>query len=129
MATKKEIKKDLQYYLNLPWTFTIEQTQDEDAKKIYIIYVNELPGVCTDASTIQEAAELITDAMTGAFKLYMKHGDPIPEPIREEDFKGKISYRTSSKRHYLIAKEAERKHVSLSQAIDNLIDSALVRSN
>jgi predicted RNase H-like HicB family nuclease len=129
MATKKEIKKDLQYYLNLPWTFTIEQRHDEDAKKMYIIYVNELPGVCTDASTIQEAAELITDAMTGAFKLYMKHGDPIPEPIREEDFKGKISYRTSSKRHYLIAKEAERKHVSLSQAIDNLIDSALVRSN
>ncbi len=79
----------------------------------------------TDTPTIQEAAKLIIDAMSGTLKLYMKHGDPIPEPIREEDFKGKISYRTSSKRHYLIAKEAARKHISLSQAIDNLIDGTL----
>src|SRR5947207_14962597 len=117
MAIKKEIKKDLNYYLNLPWTFTIEQSIDEKTGRVYIIYVNELPGVCTDAPTIQEAAELITDAILGAIKLYIKHGEPIPEPIREEDFKGKISYRTSSKRHYLIAKEAARKHISLSQAI------------
>lgn len=129
MATKKEIKKDLQYYLNLPWTFTLEQSQDAKNQKIYIIHVNELPGVCTDAPTIQEAAELITDAMKGTFKLYMKHGDSIPEPIREEDFKGKISYRTSSKRHYLIAKEAAKKHISLSQAIDNIIDTVLTRPN
>ena len=129
MATKKEIKKDLHYYLNLPWTFTVEQSQDENAHKIYIICVNELPGVCTDAPTIQEAVELIKDAMIGAFKLYMKHGDPIPEPIREENFKGKISYRTSSKRHYLIAKEAAKRHISLSQAIDSLIDTVLNRSH
>src|SRR5688572_17205034 len=104
MALKN--KKDINYYLALPWSYTIETGRDENDQHIYIISVNELPGVCTDAPTIQEAMELIKDAMKGAFKLYMKQGEEIPEPIDEEQFKGNIAYRTSSKRHYLLAKEA-----------------------
>jgi predicted RNase H-like HicB family nuclease len=87
--------------------------------------VNELPGISTDASTLQEAMESIKEAMIGAFKLYLKHGDEIPEPVNPEQFEGNIAYRTSSQRHYNLFKEAQKKQQSLSQFIDQCIDIAL----
>ena len=125
MATKKEYKK-LSYYLALPWTYTVEQAKDENNKKIYIVRVNELPGICTDASSVDEAMELIKEPIEAAIEFYMENNQDIPEPMNEENFKGNISYRTTSRRHYLITKEAQRRDLSLSQLIDNLVDSALL---
>ncbi len=48
MGTKKQYK-NLNYYLNLPWTYTVEQSKDENKNKIYVVCVNELPGICKDA--------------------------------------------------------------------------------
>ena len=123
MITKKI--KTIKYYLALPWTYTVETSVDENNKKIYIVRVNKLPGVCTDAPSVSEAMNLIQDAMKSTLELYLKHGDPIPEPINEEDFKGNIAYRTSSKRHYLLAREAQKRKLSISKAIDALLDQTL----
>ncbi len=122
----KNKKIDFDYYLNLPWTYTIEMDKDNKGNTIYILSVNELPGVKTDAPSIEEALELIKDAMMGTFKLYIKQGEDIPEPIIEEEYKGNISYRTTSRRHYLLAKEAQKRNLSLSKLIDQYIDSVLV---
>jgi predicted RNase H-like HicB family nuclease len=126
MAMKKQYKK-LSYYLALPWTYTVEQAKNENNDKIYIVRVNELPGICTDASSVDEAMKLIQEPIAAAIEFYMENNQEIPEPISEEDFKGNISYRTTSKRHYLISKEAQRRELSLSQLIDNLVDVVLVR--
>ncbi len=128
MESKKKYK-NLEYYLNLPWTYTIEQTRDDDKNKIYIVRVNELPGICTDALSLDEAMELIKEPMKAAFEFYMENGENIPEPVKEEDFKGNIAYRTTSKRHYLISKEAQRKEQSLSQIIDGLVDTVLMHKH
>ena len=125
MESKKKYK-NLNYYLNLPWTYTVEQTRDQDKNKMYIVRVNELPGICTDATSLDEAINLIKEPMQAAFEFYMENGEDIPEPIKEEDFKGNIAYRTTSRRHYLINKEAQKKEQSLSQVIDNLVDTVLV---
>lgn len=77
-------KKDLKQYLNLPWTYTIETDVDEEGNKLFIVSVNELPGVKTDSSSLEEAMILIQDAMLGAFKLYLKQGEEIPEPINKK---------------------------------------------
>ena len=66
--------KDLQYYLNLPWTYTIETTR-ETGELLYIVHVNELPGIATDAPSLNEAMELIKETMTAVFELYMKNGE------------------------------------------------------
>ena len=124
MAIKKQYKK-LSYYLNLPWTYTVEQAKDENNNKIYVVYVNELPGICTDAASVDEAMKLIQEPISAAIEFYMESNQEIPEPISAEDFKGNISYRTTSKRHYLISKEAQKRELSLSQLIDNLVDTAL----
>ncbi|HBS48390.1 TPA: hypothetical protein DEO28_00255 [Candidatus Dependentiae bacterium] len=128
MESKKKYKS-LNYYLSLPWTYTVEQVSDKDKNKIYVVRVNELPGICTDATSLDEAIKLIKEPMKAAFEFYMENGEDIPQPVKEEDFKGNIAYRTTSRRHYLISKEAKEKEQSLSQVIDNLIDSALVHKH
>ncbi len=93
MKKKKLKSKELEYYLQLPWTYNIERETHKDSS-YYVIRVNE-------------------------------KGEPIPEPIDREHFKGKIAYRTDSMRHYLIAKTAERMHKSISKTMDSLIDTGL----
>lgn len=117
MATKKNLK----YYRDLNWSYTIEQDTHKK-KKFYIIRVNELPGVCTDASTIEEGMENIQEAIIAAIELYLEQGAPIPEPINKEQFKGNIAYRTSSERHYHLAKLAQAQHISMNKALDMVFD-------
>lgn len=124
MAIQKKHYKSIKYYLDLPWTYTIE-TEGEDGKKYFVVRVTEIPGIVTDAESIEEAMIGIKEAMTAAFRLYMKHGDPIPEPVHPEKYKGNIAYRTSKQRHFEIAREAQRKNLSLSQLIDSYIDNGL----
>ncbi len=116
--------KNLNYYLHLKWSYTIEQASD-NGEDYFIIRVNELPGVCTDAKTIEEGMKEIKDALRASIKLYLKQGDPIPEPINKEAYKGNIAYRTSSDRHYLLAKAAKQMHKSVSKALDAIVDAGL----
>lgn len=120
MATNK----DIHYYMKLKWSYTIEQ-ESEKGKDYYIIRVNELPSVCTDTETIEEGLKEIKDAIRAAIKLYLKHGDPVPEPIKKEDYKGNIAYRTTSERHYTIAKMAKEMHKSISKTLDDIIDAGI----
>lgn len=124
MVIKKK-NKSISYYLNLPWTYTIETEKDEHGNNIYIVYVNELEGVATDAATIEEAMRLIKEVMEETFKLYVEQGEEIPEPKVLENYKGNIAYRTSPQRHYSLIKEAQKKNVSISQLIDAALDSVL----
>jgi predicted RNase H-like HicB family nuclease len=115
---------NLNYYMRLKWTYTIEQDSHE-GNDFYIIRINELPGVCTDAESVEEGMQEIKEPLKAAIKLYMSNGEEIPEPIREEDYPGKIAYRTSSRRHCKLAKEAKRRKKSLSKLLDDLIDQSL----
>ena len=121
---KKSKTKDLNYYVRLKWTYTIEQ-DSHDGKNFYIIRVNELPGVCTDAESIDEVIQDIKEAIKAAIRLYMANGEEVPEPIKEDDYPGKIAYRTSSRRHCKLVKEARRRKKSLSKLLDELIDQSL----
>ncbi len=125
---RNNYKKDIKYYLNLPWTYTIETT-NETGETLYIVHVNELPGISTDAPSIEEAMQLIKEAMQGAFEMYLEDGEEIPEPTNKNDYKGNIAYRTTPSRHFLIAREAKKRNISLSQAIDTFIDKAYLKSS
>ena len=117
-------KKNLKYYLNLKWSYTIEQ-ESHRGEDYYIIRVNELPGVCTDSSSIEDGLDQIQEALKATINLYLKEGTPIPGPIDIKKFKGNISYRTTTIRHYKLAQFARRNSRSLSKALDMLIDTGL----
>jgi len=125
----KKIKKDLNYYLNLPWTYIIEQERDENGDNLFVIKINELPGVCSDAITIEGAFENIKEALTLAIEMSLDAKEEIPEPINEDKYQGNIAYRTTPRRHFILAKEAEKRGLSLSKVIDNLIDNTIGTSN
>jgi predicted RNase H-like HicB family nuclease len=122
MAIKKN--KSLDYYLKLPWSYTVI-TAIEDGESFFIVRVNELPGVCTDASTVEEAMTLIKQALKGAIELYIENNEEVPEPINPETYKGKIAYRTTSKRHLRLVREATIQNKSLSAVIDECIDRTI----
>lgn len=116
--------KDLKYYLRLNWSYTIEQAFHK-GKKFYIIRVNELPGVCTDAKTIEEGMRNIQDALMATIELYLEQGEEVPEPINKEEFKGNISYRTTSERHFFLARLAQQKRMSMNKALDLVFDAGM----
>ncbi len=126
MNKKNKIKenKDLNYYLNLPWTYTIE-TESYEGSSYYVIRVNELPGICTDSESLDEGMQEIKDLISCAVEIYKEKGEPVPEPIDREHYKGKILYRTDSGRHYIIARTAQMMHKSISKMLDTLIDKGL----
>jgi len=124
MDTKNK-KQTIDYYLNLPWTYTVEMGKDNDGKKIYIISVNEFPDVQTHAYTAAEAFEIVKEPLEAIIEIYLEQNKPIPEPINEEQFEGNIAYRTTGRRHYLLAKEAQKQGLSLSKMIDELIGKTL----
>lgn len=117
-------KSKIQHYINLAWSYTVEQ-ETHEGKRYFIVRVNELPGVCTDGETIQEAMELIKEPLESAIKLYLENGEEVPVPLDVNEFKGKILYRTDPKRHYRIARRAKMNHKSISKTIDDIIDNGL----
>jgi len=121
---KKTKTKDISYYLDLPWTYTIE-TEIHESSRYYIIRVNELPGICTDSESLDEGMAEIKNLIACAVRIYQEKDESVPEPIDKEQFRGKISYRTDGERHYLIAKTAQRMRKSISKTLDVLIDSGL----
>lgn len=126
MSKMKKMKdnKVVDYYLNLPWTYTIK-TETNKGSNYYIIRVNELPGICTDSESLDEGMLQIKSLIACAIEIYHEKGEPVPEPIDRDHFKGKILYRTDSERHYIIAKTAHRMHKSISKTLDTLIDTGL----
>lgn len=70
------IDKNVEYYLNLPWTYTIEKTNETGAS-LYIVMVNELPYLTTDASSIDEAMKQIKEVMAHVFSLDLENNETI----------------------------------------------------
>lgn len=127
-AKKQKHYNDITYYLNLPWTYTIE-TEIHKGSTYYIIRVNELPGICTDSECLDEGMKEIRSLIACAVEIYKEKGEPVPEPVSREKYKGKILYRTDSERHYLIARTAQMLHKSISKTLDTLIDRGLDQLN
>lgn len=122
------IKKDLDYYLNLPWTYTLEKEFFE-GKWYYVIQVNELPGICTHDEDLNEGMKGIREAIACAVEIYREKGEPVPEPVDKNQYKGRISYRTNSKRHWLIVRAAKLRHKSINKTLDDIVDSELQKYN
>lgn len=113
--------KTIEYYLNLPWSFTIERKDDDGI--YYFARVNELKCF-SDGKTMQEASENILEALKLHLEASLEEGQDIPEPLNPEEFKGRITYRTKPAKHLMLAKEANRRGITLNRLIDETIDEA-----
>jgi antitoxin HicB len=108
------MNKTLEYYLNLPYTFELRHTPDED----WFVRVKELPGCMSQGDTPEEAMQMIRDAMRSWLEVSLECGDPIPEPVeRKDEFSGKFIVRVPRSLHRKLVEEADAEGVSLNSYI------------
>lgn len=107
------IKKDLEYYLGLPYKIVLYPAEEGG----YAIEIPELPGCVSQGLTLEEAYEMIQDAKKGWIDLALQNGETIPEPAKEE-YSGKFNIRMPKSLHRTLVSKAKEENVSLNQYIN-----------
>ncbi|WP_342419869.1 type II toxin-antitoxin system HicB family antitoxin [Paenibacillus sp. FSL H8-0168] len=106
--------KDLAYYMALPYTIQIRFMNDESGQYFYAS-VAELDGCQSSGQTYSEAYESVREAMEGHLSVKLEFGDPIPEPVGEDQFSGKFNIRVPKSLHRQLSERAAAENVSLNQ--------------
>lgn len=116
------MNKDLDYYLNLPWSYRFEWSEIDNC---YLGSITELEENMTHGQTPEEVLINLKDALKAYILTSLKTNMKIPEPAKLADYKGVITYRTSPEKHYKIAKKAEAKGKSINALIDEIVDKEI----
>lgn len=116
-------RKDLKYYLSLP--YTIQITREDDTT--WFARVVELPGCLTEGDTPEEAADLIQDALAAWLEIALEDGRPIPEPQTAETYSGRFVVRVPRTLHQQLVEAAEQEGVSLNQLINVTLAGRVAR--
>jgi len=115
-------KKNLEYYLNLPYTYIIEWS---DVDGCFLGSIVELERNMTCGQTREEVLTNLKEALVAYVTTSLDNNMEIPEPFKIDDFKGSITYRTSKERHYKLAKQAKLYGKSINAFIDEAIGEKL----
>jgi len=118
-------KKNLDYYINLPYTYIIEWS---DVDGCFLGSIVELERNMTCGQTREEVLKNLKEALASYVTTSLDNNMEIPEPLKIEDFKGSITYRTSKERHYKLAKQAKLFGKSINAFIDEAIGEKLKQS-
>jgi len=108
------VNKNLEYYMSLPYTFTVQRYDDESGS-YYVSKVLELDGCHSDGKTKEEALENLREALELRIETGIEYGDSIPEPLTENAFSGKFTLRLPKTLHHRLTLEAKQEGVSLNQ--------------
>ncbi|KJS16407.1 MAG: DNA repair protein [Peptococcaceae bacterium BRH_c4b] len=108
-------KKDLQYYLALPYKVTLTPAEEGG----YVVSVPDLPGCISQGETLEEAIKMIEDAKICWLEVAMEEGIAIPRPTRtDEEYSGKFNIRVPKSLHRILAEKAKEENVSLNQYVN-----------
>ncbi len=116
-------RKDLKYYLSLP--YTVQITREDETT--WFARVVELPGCMTEGDTLEVAADMIQDALAGWLEIALEDGRPIPEPQTTEVYSGRFVVRVPRTLHQQLVEAAEQEGVSLNQFINVALAGRLTR--
>jgi len=108
------MEKKIEYYLRLPYTRELIPEPEGG----WFIRIKELPGCMSQGETVDEAMDMIGEAMTGWIEVNLERGLVIPEPRTGEDYSGKFVLRVSKSLHRKLVETAEEERVSLNQLVN-----------
>ena len=117
MAKNKQLTKETQKYLNLPYTF--ELIKEDDGT--YFVKVKELPGCMSNGKTADEAMKNIKDAMEIWLESSLRRGLEIPLPEVMREYSGRFIVRVPASLHKKLVIEAKKEGVSLNQYVVYLL--------
>ena len=113
MVVKNDVKKELDYYLNLPYTIILERW-DDGKGPYWVARVAELPHCLIHGDTPEEAIKEIENVKNDWIRSNLKRGLPVPEPS-PRNYSGKMILRISPTLHKLLVHRAEIEGMSLNQ--------------
>ncbi|MGZ3687305.1 MAG: type II toxin-antitoxin system HicB family antitoxin [Bdellovibrionota bacterium] len=112
----KKAKADLKYRIEINWS-----AEDE----AYIVRVPELPGCITHGDTPEQALKMAHVAVEGYLETLKRRGLPVPKPLAERKFTGKIPLRIDPVLHRDLASKATIEGVSLNKLIETKLKKAV----
>ena len=125
MSIFDQVRKNLAYYLSLPYTIEVISDKDEQGQVTLFARVVELPGCMTEADNFTELGEMIEDAKISWLETALENGQPVPEPRPVEDYSGKFVVRVPKSLHRELAEAAERDGVSLNTFVNVALGRAI----
>ena len=108
-------KKDLSYYLSLPYRMELIPDLEEGG---FTVCFPELPGCLTCGETTEEAFNNAQDAKKEWLKAALEDGIEIDEPCTElnsSEYSGQFKLRIPKSLHHSLAKHAKREGISMNQ--------------
>ena len=99
-------------YLSRPYHIVIQHITTETGS-YYLTTVSEFEGCTCRGDTYGEAFEKIQAEMEGWIESKLAKGAPIPEPVNERQFSGRLSIRVPKSLHGSLAMKAEEEGISL----------------
>lgn len=110
--------KPLNYYLSLDYPVTVYP----DSEGGFVAEIKDLPGCITQAETIEEVMENISEARELWIETVYESGKrEIPLPATKQEYSGKFVLRLPKSLHRRLAEQAEREGVSLNQYAVSLL--------
>ena len=115
MTKKKTEKEKPKYRVDIVWS-----TEDD----CYIANVPELPNCQTHGATMEDAVAMAKEAIEGYLETLEKEKLPIPPPLSERKFSGKIPLRIDPTLHRDLAVRATIEGLSVNRYIEQRLKKA-----
>ncbi len=109
----EELKKKVEYYMNLPYTMTVKRHDDQGI--YYLAGFVELPDLFMVGSTLEAAVKALQIEQPGYFEECIKRGFKIPVPAESQKYSGKLNFRMPKQLHQKVAVIAQSEGVSINQ--------------
>src|SRR6266487_604045 len=86
--------------------------------QVYVARVLELPSLAAHGKTPEVALKELRSVVSSVVEDLVDSGEPVPEPLGEQEYSGKLNLRMPQFLHRNLAIEAARQGISLNQLIN-----------
>jgi antitoxin HicB len=109
-------RRDLDYYMGLPYRIVIIPDQDGDG---FTATIPDLRGCMASGETVEDACETVEEIKRIWLEAALERGWAIPEPVTDEakEYSGKFNLRLPRSLHRKLVEIAEAEGTSLNQQV------------
>jgi predicted RNase H-like HicB family nuclease len=118
---KIEPRKDLGYYMALPYTIVLRTDEEGDI----VSRIEELPGCVAHGANAAKSLVRLREVQSLWIEDCLEAGELVPEPREAVLPSGKWVQRVPRSLHHKLARLAKRENVSLNQLVTSLLSAAV----
>jgi len=124
-AIDKDLRGQVKYYSNLPYTYVIERHSDQGT--YYVARIVELPDLFMVGNTPAEAVAELESVKEEWIQTYLELGNKMPKPLKLRNYRGNYPLRMQPSLHEALALLAEMEGVSINQYMISALSKAVGR--